>query len=84
MLQKSPKNRVYEMPLYKSGVNVRHAYPLTYDDAVLIYLAETISWLSSEPQYRVLPASETAKLEMMATGNELVLQNMTQANMNRL
>lgn len=50
----------------------------------MIYLAETISWLSSEPQYSVLPASETAKLEIMATGNELALQNMTQANMNRL
>lgn len=50
----------------------------------MIYLAETISWLSFEPQKRVLPASETAKLEMIATGNELVLQNMTQANIKRL
>jgi hypothetical protein len=48
-----------------------------------MYLAATASGVSSVPQYKIWAASDTAKLDIVAIGNEFELENMTQANTKR-
>lgn len=47
------------------------------------YLAATSFCVSSAPQYRTLPPSETARLAITAIGSEFVFENMVQASANR-